>query len=175
MARKRLNIAKVVTQCNVSAKKKCCQRKLRKNIRLHQNRVFAANFLLSNRNIHEQKWNWAEDLFCWRSPLFQLFFLKKNIEWRTFFEITSFPKLFINWNRVNLAFYNLFCTVITNSRQIFIKNIRFAPESKLHQISIKNIRHQIARQKHQIWYKSINAGTTAKTFWTAEKLIIIPL
>ena len=36
------------------------------------------------------------------------------------------------------------------SYQILTKNIRFAPESKLHQIYINSIRHLIASQKRQI-------------------------
>ena len=77
--------------------------------------------------------------FIWRSPFFQLFF---QTNWGKFFfslKITQFLKLI--------------CQYLRNSHQILIKkkkkkNIRFAPDSKLHQISSKNIWHQIASRKH---------------------------
>ena len=58
-----------------------------------------------------------------------------------------------NWAKTFSSF--LETTPFPNSHQIFLNNIKFAPESKLHEIFIKNNTHRIASQKHQLRLASL--------------------
>ena len=110
----------------------------------HQNLETRLFQQISNKCIHGQERNLAKDLFFSENTFIIQSFSRQNFELRMRFSIIQaemsedLPFCFLGFGDHIIS--KTYLPIFAQQQLILIKNIRFAPENKLHQISIKNIK-----------------------------------